>query len=159
MKNKKNEKIRKIRYKVTLSYEEREQLMQIVKKGNRKVRKVRNSLILLNSDEGEYQQQKKPYDKTIAQILNVGVSTVERVRKTFVEEGLEVVLNGKPSNRVYSRKLDGEGEARLIALCCSDPPEGFSQWTLNLLADKMVELKYVDEISYETIRRTLKKTN
>lgn len=159
MKNKKNEKIRKIRYKVTLSYEEREQLMQIVKKGNQKVRKVRNSLILLNSDEGEYQQQKKPYDKTIAQILNVGVSTVERVRKTFVEEGLEVVLNGKPSNRVYSRKLDGEGEARLIALCCSDPPEGFSQWTLNLLADKMVELKYVDEISYETIRRTLKKTN
>lgn len=133
--------------------------MQIVKKGNQKARKVRNSLILLNSDEGEYQQQKKPYDKTIAQILNVGVSTVERVRKTFVEEGLEVVLNGKPSNRVYSRKLDGEGEARLIALCCSDPPEGFSQWTLNLLADKMVELKYVDQISYETIRRTLKKTN
>jgi hypothetical protein len=91
--------------------------------------------------------------------LNVGVSTVERVRKTFVEEGPEVVLNGKPSSRVYSRNLDGQGEAPLIALCCSDPPEGFFQWTLNLLADKMVELKYVDEISYETIRRTLKKTN
>jgi transposase len=159
MESKKNERNRKIRYKVTLLHEEREQLMQIVKKGNQKARKVRNALILLNSDEGEYQTQKKPVDKMIAQVLNVGVSTVERVRKTFVEEGLEVVLNGKPSNRVYTRKLDGEGEARLIALCCSDPPEGFSHWTLNLLADKMVELKYVDEISYETIRRTLKKTN
>lgn len=159
MENIKNEEIRKIRYKVTLSYEEREQLMQIVKKGSQKIRKVKNSLILLSSDEGEYQQQKKPCDKMIAQILNVGESTVERVKKAFVEEGLELVLNGKPSNRVYSRKLDGEGEAHLIALCCSDPPEGFSHWTLNLLADKMVELRYVDQISYETIRRTLKKTN
>jgi transposase len=159
MKNKNNENNRKIRYKVTLMNEERQRLMQIIKIGEQKARKVRNSLILLNCDEGEYQNEKKPADKMIAQILNVGVTTVERVRKTFVEEGLEVVLNGKPSNRVYTRKLDGEGEARLIALCCSDPPEGFSRWTLNLLADKMVELKYVDEISYETVRRTLKKTN
>ncbi len=154
-----NEKIGKIWYKVILSYEEREQLMEIANKGKQKVRKVRNSLILLNSDEGEYQKQKKSSAEMIAKILKIGTATVERVRKTFVEEGLEVALNGKPSNRVYSRKIDGEGEAHLIALCCGDPPEGFSQWTLNLLADKMVELQYVDEISYETIRRTLKKTN
>lgn len=149
----------KIRYKVTLTHEERAQLMQIIKKGGHKSQKVRRALILLNCDEGEYGEQERSTNEEIARMLKVGLRTVERVKKRFVEEGLEVTLNGKASSRVYSRKLDGEAEAHLIALCCSEAPEGFSRWTLKLLADKMVELEYVDSVSRETVRRVLKKTS
>lgn len=149
----------KIRYKVTLTQEERAQLMQIIKKGGHKSQKVRRALILLNCDEGEYGEQERSTNEELAKIMKVGVRTVERVKKRFVEEGLDVALNGKDSSRVYSRKLDGDAEAHLIALCCSDAPEGFSRWTLKLLADKMVELEYVDSVSRETIRQVLKKTN
>jgi transposase len=150
------------RYKVTLTHEERAQLMQIIKKGGHKSQKVRRALILLNCDEGEYGEyggQERSTNEEIARMLKVGLRTVERVKKRFVEEGLEVALNGKASSRVYSRKLDGEAEAHLIALCCSEAPEGFSRWTLKLLADKMVELEYVDSVSRETVRRVLKKTS
>jgi transposase len=116
-------------------------------------------LILLNCDESEYGEPDKSTNEEIAKILNVGLRTIERLKKRFVEEGLEIALNGKASSRVYSRKLDGEAEAHLIALCCSEAPEGFSRWTLKLLADKMVELEYVDSVSRETIRQVLKKTN
>jgi len=149
----------KIRYKVTLTQEERAQLMQIIKKGGHKSQKVRRALILLNCDEGEYQEQERSTNEEIAKMLKVGLRTVERVKKRFVEEDLDVTLNGKDSSRVYSRKLDGDAEAHLIALCCSDAPEGFSRWTLKLLADKMVELEYVDSVSRETVRQVLKKTN
>jgi hypothetical protein len=84
---------------------------------------------------------------------------VERVRKEFVEEGLEAALERRRPRRLYQRKLDGDGEAHLVALACQKPPEGRSRWTLQLLADRMVQLEYVDEISYQTVRRTLKKTN
>ncbi len=154
-----NKKYAKIRYKVTLTQEERAQLMQIIKKGGHKSQKVKRSLILLNCDEGEYGKQEKSTNEEISKILQVGTRTIERVKKRFVEEGLEVALNGKASSRVYTRKLDGEAEAHLIALCCSEPPEGFSHWTLQLLANKIVELEYVDSVSRETIRRVLKKTN
>jgi len=149
----------KMRYKVTLTQEERAQLMQIIKKGGHKSQKVRRALILLNCDEGEYQEQERSTNEEIAKMLKVGLRTVERVKKRFVEEDLDVTLNGKDSSRVYSRKLDGDAEAHLIALCCSDAPEGFSRWTLKLLADKMVELEYVDSVSRETVRQVLKKTN
>ena len=149
----------KIRYNVTLTQEERTQLMQIIKKGGHQSQKVRRALILLNCDKGEYGEQERSTNEEIAKMLKVGVRTVERVKKRFVEEGLEVALNGKDSSRVYSRKLDGDAEAHLIALCCSDAPEGFSRWTLKLLADKMVELEYVDSVSRETVRQVLKKTN
>ena len=85
-------------------------------------------------------------------------TTVERVRKQFVEEGLDAALERRRPRRVYVRKLDGDGEAHLVALACQQPPEGRSRWTLRLLADRMVALEYVDQISYQTVRRTLKKT-
>ncbi|AKB60876.1 Mobile element protein [Methanosarcina mazei SarPi] len=84
---------------------------------------------------------------------------IDRVKKRFVEEGLEVALNGKESERIYNKKVDGDLEAHLVALSCSQPPEGFARWSLRLLADKAVELGYFEEISHETVRRTLKKRN
>jgi hypothetical protein len=83
---------------------------------------------------------------------------IDRVKKRFVEEGIDVALNGRKGNRVYAKKADGDFEAHLVALSCSDPPEGFARWSLRLLADKVVELEYIDTVSHETIRRVLKKT-
>jgi hypothetical protein len=92
--------------------------------------------------------------------VEVSQPTVCRVRKQYFEEGLEATINRRPPNREYHRKLDGEQEeARLVALACSEPPEGQARWSLRLLADRMVELEVVEDISYQTVRRTLKKTN
>ena len=98
-------------------------------------------------------------DAAIAEGLDVGRATVERVRKQFVEEGFESALERRKPQRQYRRKLDGDGEAHLIALACTQTPEGRSRWTLPLLADRMVALEYIDQISYQTVRRTLKKTS
>jgi len=95
----------------------------------------------------------------VAEAVEVSQPTVCRVRKQYFEEGLEAALNRRPPNREYYRKLDGEQEARVVALACSDPPEGQARWSLRLLADRMVELEVVDDLSYQTVRRTLKKTN
>jgi transposase len=146
-----------VKYKVTLSREEREELMSLTKGGRHSSKKVIHALILLNCDEGGFSDKVKNED--VAKVLKIGVRTIDRVKKKFVEEGFEAALENKPTSRVYDRKADGEVEAHLIALSCSEAPEGFSKWSLRLLADKMVELKYVDEISYETVRRVLKKTN
>ncbi len=146
-----------IKYKVTLTSEEREMLLEITKKGNHKSRKIRNSLILLNCDEGEH--SKKSVNTAICEILQIGMRTIDRVKKCFVEEGLEICLAGKKSSRIYEKKADGEVEAHLIALSCSEPPAGFAKWSLRLLADKMVVLDYIDSISHETVRQVLKKTN
>lgn len=146
-----------IKYRVTLTKEEREILLEITKKGNHKSRKIRNALILLNCDEGEY--SKKSTNKIICSVLQIGMRTIDRVKKSFVEEGFEISLSGKKSSRIYEKKADGEVEAHLIALTCSEPPSGFGKWSLRLLADKMVELKYVGSISHETVRQVLKKTN
>jgi hypothetical protein len=94
----------------------------------------------------------------MAKVLNVSMRKVDRVKKRFVEQGLEATLNGKKAQRVYKKKADGDFEAHLIALSCSKPPQGFERWSLRLLADKAVELEYIDGISYETVRRVLKKT-
>jgi hypothetical protein len=83
---------------------------------------------------------------------------IHRIKQRFVEEGLDVALNGRKGERVYKRKADGDFEAHLVALSCSDPPEGQAQWSLRLLADQVVELGYIDSVSHETIRRVLKKT-
>jgi transposase len=117
-----------------------------------------NSLILLACDEGEYQTERS-INETISRVLNVSMKTIDRVKKRFVEEGFDMALTGKPSTRVYRRKADGDLEAHLVALSCSAAPEGHQRWTLRLLADKAVELDYVDSISYETVRRVLKKTS
>lgn len=146
-----------IKYKVTLTSEEREMLLEVTKKGNHKSRKIRNSLILLNCDEGEH--SKKSVNTTICEVLQIGMRTIDRVKKSFVEDGLEICLAGKKSSRIYEKKADGEVEAHLIALSCSKPPAGFAKWSLRLLADKMVVLDYIDSISHETVRQILKKTN
>jgi transposase len=145
------------KYKVTLTNMEREELLSITKGGKHTSKKVIHALILLNCDEGAFADKVKNED--IAKVLKVGLRTIDRVKKKFVEEGFDAALENRPTSRVYKRKADGDVEAHLIALACSKAPEGFSKWSLRMLADKMIELKYVDDISHETIRRVLKKTN
>jgi len=147
----------KKRYIVTLTDEERQTLHEMLSRGKAAARKLTHARILLKADASPGGPGWK--DDAIAEALEVGRATVERVRKQFVEDGLDAALERRRPRRVYARKLDGDGEAHLIALACQKPPEGQSRWTLQLLADRMVELEYVDEISYQTVRRTLKKTN
>jgi len=145
------------KYKVTLTKEERQKLTYIIQKGKHRSQKVLNALILVNCDEGKHQQNRSK-NKEITNILPVSMRKIDRVKKCFVEQGLEIALNGTKGQRVYEKKADGDFEAHLVALSCSEPPEGFARWSLRLLADKVVELHYVDNISHETIRRVLKKT-
>jgi len=147
----------KKKYIVTLTQEEREELKAVISRGKGAARKLMHARILLKADAEEGGPGWD--DDAIAEGLDVGRATVERVRKEFVEEGLEAALERHKPRREYRRKLDGDGEARLIALACSQAPEGRSRWTLRLLADRMVALEYVDDISYETVRRALKKTS
>jgi len=146
-----------IRYKVTLTKQERDELSDIVQKGKHRSQKVLNALILLNCDEGKFHKH-RTRNKDVASILQISMRKIDRTKKTFVEEGLDIALDGTKGQRVYQKKADGDFEAHLIALSCGDPPEGYSQWSLRLLADKVVELNYIDDISYETVRRVLKKT-
>lgn len=145
-----------IRYTVNLSKSEREELMEIINKGWHTSLTFRNTYILLNCDEGKHAE--KVTNEQISKVLKVGMRTIDRVKKRFVEEGMDATLSRRPTSRTYETKADGDTEARLVTLCCSKPPEGFAKWSLRLLADKMVELKYADNISYETVRRVLKKT-
>jgi hypothetical protein len=145
------------RYKVTLTKEERNELLTIINKGKHSSQKFRNAYILLNADEGEH--SKKVINKRVCEVLQIGMRTIDRVKKKFVEEGFECALGRQTGTRVYEKKADGDFEAHLTALACSKSPEGFARWSLRLLADKMVELNYIDNISHETIRKVLKKTN
>ncbi len=144
-------------YWVTLTDEERRELEAMVGKGKSAARKLAHARILLQADEAGGGPGLT--DGAIAGALNLHVRTVERVRRRFVEQGLAAALVPKPTERVYARLLDGAQEARLIALACSTPPDGKRRWTLRLLADRMVELDYAETVSYETVRRVLKKTN
>ena len=145
------------KYIVTLTKEEREYLNKIVSKGTHKSQKVINALLLLSCDEGNFQKKRSTNEET-SRVLKIGMRKIDRVKKRFIEEGLDITLNGKKGSRIYAKKADGDFEAHLIALSCSEPPSGFARWSLRLLADKAVELNYVESISYETIRRVLKKT-
>lgn len=145
------------RYRVTLTIEEREDLQKLVSVGKAAARKLMRARALLLANQSEDGPGKA--DPEIVEALGCGRATVERIRKQFVEEGLEAVLQPKPSTRVYERKMDGRTEAHLIALTCGAPPAGRSRWTLRLLGDRMVGLGYVESLSHETVRRTLKKTN
>ncbi len=145
------------KYKVTLTEEERQELTTIVQKGKHRSQKVLNALILMSCDDGEFQRNRLK-NEAIADILQISMRKIDRVKKCFIEQGLAVALNGTKGQRVYEKKADGDFEAHLVALSCSNPPEGFTRWSLRLLADKVVELHYVDTISHETIRRVLKKT-
>lgn len=143
---------------VTLDEDERRHLYGPTSKGKHKSQKVLNALILLACDEGEH-QEKRSTNEEISRVLGISMKKIDRVKKRFVVDGLDVALNGRKGSRVYKKKVDGELEAHLIALSCSDPPEGFERWSLRLLADKAVELEYIDQISHETVRRALKKTS
>ena len=145
------------KYRVTLEKEEREQLEAITRKGAHQSQRVVNALVLLNCDEGP-SSTKPARSKDVADILGVSMRKIDRVKKRFVEDGLEVALGSRQGQRVHERKTDGDFEAHLLALSCSNPPEGFARWSLRLLADRVVELQYIDSVSYETIRRVLKKT-
>lgn len=147
----------KIKYRVSLTQNERDELKAIAAKGKHNSRKVINALVLLNYDE-DASEPRTLGEKEIAKVLKVSAMRIHRVKKRFVEEGLDIALNGHKGKRVYQRVADGDFEAHLVALSCSEPPEGRAKWSLRLLADKVVELQYIESISHETIRRILKKT-
>jgi transposase len=147
----------KKKYIVTLTPEERRMLQMMLSRGKAAARKLVHARILLKADASPGGPNWA--DATIAQGLEVGRATVERVRQEFVEDGLDAALNRRKPRREYDRTLDGDGEARLVALACTQAPEGRSRWTLRLLADRMVRLEYVDTISKDTVSRVLKKTN
>jgi transposase len=147
-----------IRYKVTLSEEERRELEQITTRGRHNSQKLLNALILLKCDEGKFQYSKIT-NQAIADVLPVSLKKIERVKRRFVEEGMDAALEKRKAERANTRKADGDFEAHLVALSCGRPPSGHSRWSLRLLADRMVELQHVDSISHETVRRVLKKTN
>ncbi len=147
----------KKKYPVILSEAQREHLKSLIAAGTAPARKLTHARILLKAD----QSPEGPgwVDEKVAEAVETSQPTVARVRKQYFEEGLEAALNRRAPNREYHRKLDGEQEARLVALACSEPPEGRARWSLRLLADRLVELEIVDEeVSYQTVRRTLKKT-
>ena len=146
------------KYIVTLTEEERKFLTDLVSKGKHRSQKILNALTLLACDEGEHQQSRSKNEE-IARVLNTSMRKIDRVKKRFVLDGLDVALNGRKGSRIYEKKADGDFEAHLVALSCSKPPEGFVRWTLRLLADKVIELNYIDSVSHETVRRVLKKTN
>jgi len=143
------------KYKVTLTKTETILLEEITKKGKRSAMIIRNAYILLNSNQSPGGNGQK--DEDIAGFLGITVRTVEKIREKFVLEGFETALYGKENTRKYKVKVDGDVEAHLIALSCSEPPKGYARWSLRLLSDKMVELKYIDNISHETVRTVLKK--
>lgn len=146
-----------IRYTIKLTKSEVEELMAIINKGSHTSQTYRAAYILLNCDKGKYAE--KVTNEQIAKVLKIGLRTIDRVKKKFIEEGIEATLERHPTRRIYERKVDGDVEAKLITLCCSDPPKGHAKWSLRLLADKMVELNYIESISHVKVREILKKTN
>lgn len=145
------------KYIVTLTEEERQILHQLNKKGKSPVYKVNHARILLLADTRH--EDGGWTDQAISKALNISIPTIERVRRRLVEQGIEAALSRQTLKNTKSRKLDGEQEAHLIAIACSQAPVGFARWTLRLLAKRMVELEIVESISHETVRQTLKKTN
>lgn len=144
------------KYIISLTENERQLLQQLTQKGKAAARNLNHARILLKADINQENGGWK--DRKISQALDVSIRTIERVRQRFVEEGLEPALNPRPLNSSKLRKIDGEAEAHLIAMACSQAPTGYQRWTLRLLAEQMVVLEYVESISYESVRQVLKKT-
>ena len=143
----------KKKYIVDLTQQECHRLEQLMRSGKHSARRIRYAQALLKAHAGWT-------DQKISEALDISIRTIQRIRQRFVEEGMDVALGARSRKpRPYARKLDGEKEARLIALACSEPPEGRARWTLRMLAEKMVQLCYLDSVSHETVRQALKKTN
>jgi hypothetical protein len=145
------------KYRVTLDSDERRQLQERIAAGRAAARSLMHARVLLKADEGPGGPAWT--DRQITAALDVADTTIEQIRRRFVEDGLEAALGRRPTTRVYHHRLDGQQEAQLVALACSPPPLGRRQWSLRLLADKMVELRFIDGLSYETVRQALKKTS
>ena len=144
-------------FKVILDEFQRDYLIDLISSGTNSARKLTRARILLKADESEFGPAYA--DEEIREAVEVSIPTIERTRKTFVLEGLTAALTPKKPSKPPNPKFDGEKEAHLIALVCSDPPQGCARWSLRVLADKMVELEHFSSISHEAIRRVLKKTN
>jgi transposase len=140
-----------VKYVVNLTADERAELQQLLRSGRPSARRVARARILLKADEGLS-------DDAVAAAVDVGIATVHRIRQRCVEEGLEAALSERP-RRGAAPRLSGAAQAHLVAVACSDPPDGRPRWTLRLLADRVVELKLAEQCSYETVRRVLKKTS
>lgn len=149
--------MRKTKYAVLLTEEERARLRTLIGRGEAPARLLAHARILLKADQGEGGAAWT--DAAIAGAVEVHPTTVARVRRAYVEAGLEAALERKAPARAYPRVLDGAAEARLIAVACATPPAGRERWTLRLLADELVRLEVVEAVSYETVRRTLQQTN
>jgi|SRR5438270_1715909 len=145
------------KYPVTLPPTERDQLNELIAMGTAPARKLMHARILLKADDSP--DGPAWVDERIAEAVEVSQPTIARVRRQYVEQGLEAALNRRAPRRVYERKLDGEQEARLVAIACSTPPDGQARWSLRLLADRLVELEVAESVSYQTVRRILKKTS
>jgi transposase len=146
-----------VHYRIKLTKEEVIELQSIINKGSHTSQTFRTAYILLNCDEGEYSE--KVTNEQISKILKVSMRTIDRTKKKFIEEGLDLCIERRPTQRIYEKKVDGDAEAKLITLCCSEPPKGFAKWSLRLLSEKMVELKYVESISHVSVSKVLKKMN
>ncbi len=149
--------MRLFNYTTKLSKLEVEELKMVINKGKHTSQAFRTAYILLNCDKGEFSADKKIKNTEICRVLKIGERTIDRVKKKFFEEGIEDVMERRPSSQTYTKKVDGDVEAKLITLCCSDPPKGYAKWSLRLLAHKMVELEYIDYISHVTVGEVLKK--
>jgi len=146
------------KYRIKLTQDEISELSSIVKKGSHTSQSYRAAYVLLNCDEGEYSLGKSTNEQ-IAKVLKIGMRTIDRIKKKCIEGGLESALERTESSRIYEKKVDGDLEAKIVQLCCSNPPEGFARWTLRLLSEKVVELGYIDSLSHVSVYNTLKKTN
>jgi hypothetical protein len=148
------------KYVVELTKEEREHLLKLITSGEAPARMLNRARILLKADWGGHAEARPPLgDREIARMLETSSATVGRVRERFWRQGLDAALERSVPDRVYERSFDGRAEARLIALACSEAPEGRERWSLRLLADKAVEMGIVESVSHETVRKTLKKTS
>ena len=145
-------------YRIKLTAEEVCELTSIIKKGSHTTQTYRAAYVLLNCDEGDYSLGKSTNSEVCA-VLKIGMRTIDRIKQKCVEGGIERALERAESTRIYDRKVDGDLEAKIIQLCCSEPPKGFARWTLRMLADKVVELGYVEALSHVSVYNTLKKTN
>ena len=148
-----------ILYTIKLSQLEVEELTSVINKGSHTSQAFRSAYILLNCDKGGFSENTDIKNADICKILKIGERTIDRVKKKFIEEGFESVLERRPSIQNYAKKADGDIEAKIVSICCSEPPEGFAKWSLRLIAGKMVELNYVDYISHVTVGEVLKKTS
>jgi transposase len=147
------------KYVVELTADERQRLHKLISAGSAPARMLNRARILLKADAGKHAEGEPLIDREIAPILETSTATVQRVRERFCRQGLDAALERSAPERIYRRSFDGRAEARLIALACSQAPEGRERWSMRLLADKAVELGIVQSVSHETVRKTLKKTN